>query len=141
MGRPSLELGFGSGMTWRRRLRDWQAAKVFEAMYRAVLDRSNAAWTAGVTAPPDQGSGHRQDYDYPSRYAELRQRGITRYISRRGIRDKVTAGRWIVEQTFALLHQYRRLAIRLVRRIDSHYGLRNLRAALTCWRRLSNRTR
>lgn len=36
-------------------------------------------------------------YDYPSVYAELRQRGITGYIPRRGTRDKVTAGRWIVE--------------------------------------------
>lgn len=37
------ELGFGSGMTCWRRLRDWQAAGVFEAMHQAVLDRSNAA--------------------------------------------------------------------------------------------------
>lgn len=51
-------------------------------------------------------------YDYPSVYAELRQRGITGYIPRRGSRDKVTVGRWIVEQAFALLHQYRRLAVR-----------------------------
>ncbi|MFD9614892.1 transposase [Streptomyces sp. NPDC059083] len=40
-------------------------------------------------------------YDYPSVYSELRQRHITGYIARRGTRDKVTAGRWIVEQTFA----------------------------------------
>ncbi|WP_373866988.1 transposase [Nocardia neocaledoniensis] len=37
------ELGFGSGMTCWRRLRDWQAAGVLEAMHQAVLDRSNAA--------------------------------------------------------------------------------------------------
>ncbi|WP_278266241.1 transposase [Nocardia sp. AG03] len=37
------KLGFGSGMTRWRRLRDWQAAGVFEAMHQAVLDRSNAA--------------------------------------------------------------------------------------------------
>ena len=37
------ELGFGPGMTCWRRLRDWQAAGVFEAMHQAVLDRSNAA--------------------------------------------------------------------------------------------------
>ncbi|WP_232840039.1 transposase [Nocardia aurea] len=69
-------------------------------------------------------------YDYPSVYAELRQRGITGYIPRRGTRDKVTAGRWIVEQTFALLHQYRRLAVRWERCTDIHYGVLNLAAAL-----------
>lgn len=42
-------------------------------------------------------------YDYPRVYDELRQRRITGYIPRRGTRDKVTAGRWIVEQTLALL--------------------------------------
>src|SRR5690606_36549954 len=44
-------------------------------------------------------------YDYPRVYEELRQRRITGHIPRRGTRDKVTAGRWIVEQTLALLHQ------------------------------------
>ncbi|WP_084482825.1 transposase [Nocardia amikacinitolerans] len=80
-------------------------------------------------------------YDYPSVYSALRQRHITGYIARRGTRDKVTAGRWIVEQTFALLHQYRRLAIRWERRTDIHHGFLDLAAALICWRRLSNRTR
>ncbi len=80
-------------------------------------------------------------YDYPSVYSVLRQRRITGYIARRGTRDKVTAGRWIVEQTFALLHQYRRLAIRWERRTDIHHGFLDLAAALICWRRLSNRTR
>lgn len=80
-------------------------------------------------------------YDYPSVYTELRQRGIAGYIPRRGTRDKVTASHWIVEQTIALLHQYRRLAVRWERRVDIHYGFLNLDAALICWRRPSNRTR
>ncbi|WP_156370680.1 transposase, partial [Nocardia arizonensis] len=50
-------------------------------------------------------------YDYPRVHDELRRRGITGYIPRRGTRDKVS-GRWIVEQSLALLHQYRRLAVR-----------------------------
>ncbi|MEV6258918.1 transposase [Nocardia sp. NPDC051911] len=54
-------------------------------------------------------------YDYPRVYAELHQRRITGYIPRRGTHDKVT-GRWIVEQSLALLHQYRRLATRWERR-------------------------
>nr|WP_280345974.1 IS5 family transposase [Nocardia neocaledoniensis] len=210
------ELGFGSGMTCWRRLRDWQAAGVFERMHQAVLDRSNAAGlidfdrvmidgshvrakkggAATGPSPVDRGktgSKHHlltcgngfplvvelsaanvndhlmlapvldglrplrgragpprrriknlvtdKGYDYPSVYTELRQRGITGYIPRRGTRDKVTAGRWIVEQTFALLHQYRRLAIRWEHRTDIHHGFLNLGAALICWRRLSNQTR
>ncbi|MGC4994840.1 transposase [Nocardia salmonicida] len=41
-------------------------------------------------------------YDYPRVYDELERRRIVGYIPRRGTRDKVTAGRWIVEQTLAL---------------------------------------
>ncbi|MFC9472717.1 hypothetical protein ACFTS5_11025 [Nocardia sp. NPDC056952] len=51
----------------------------------------------------------------------------------------MTAGRWIVEQTLSLLHQYRCL-IRWERRTDIHQGFLDLAAALICWRRLSNRT-
>ncbi|MFD3425929.1 hypothetical protein [Nocardia fluminea] len=73
-------------------------------------------------------------------YDELAQRRITAYIPRRGTRDKVTAGRWNVEQALDLLHQYRRLAVRWERRTDTHQGFLDLAAALICWRRLSNRT-
>lgn len=38
-----LELGCGSGMTCWRRLRDWQAAGVWEALHRALLDRLGEA--------------------------------------------------------------------------------------------------
>src|SRR5215216_7554135 len=37
------ELGCGSGMTCWRRLRDWQAAGVFERLHRALLDRLGRA--------------------------------------------------------------------------------------------------
>ncbi len=80
-------------------------------------------------------------YDYPRVRAELRERGIVCHIPRRGTRDDVSAARWVVEQTLALLHQFRRLAIRWERRADIHRGLLSLGAALICWRRLSNRTR
>src|SRR5918994_7067766 len=36
------ELGCGSGMTCWRRLRDWHAAGVWEALHRALLDRLGA---------------------------------------------------------------------------------------------------
>ncbi|MFD4351487.1 hypothetical protein ACFWPX_02960 [Nocardia sp. NPDC058518] len=65
---------------------------------------------------------------------------ITGYIPRRGTRDKVTADHWIVQQTLALLHQYRRLVVRWERRTYIHQGFLALAAALICWRRLGNRT-
>src|ERR671913_1546001 len=37
------EMGCGSGMTCWRRLRDWQAAGVFERLHRVLLDRLNRA--------------------------------------------------------------------------------------------------
>ncbi|GAB2675837.1 hypothetical protein GCM10027088_63810 [Nocardia goodfellowii] len=37
------ELGFGSGMTCWRRLRDWQAAGAFKQIHQAVLARAHAA--------------------------------------------------------------------------------------------------
>src|SRR3954465_755513 len=37
------ELGCGSGMTCWRRLRDWQAAGVWERLHRALLDRLGEA--------------------------------------------------------------------------------------------------
>jgi transposase len=37
------ELGCGAGMTCWRRLRDWQAAGVWERLHRALLDRLGAA--------------------------------------------------------------------------------------------------
>ncbi len=37
------ELGFGSGMTCWRRVRDWQAAGVFEALHQAMLAHANSA--------------------------------------------------------------------------------------------------
>lgn len=37
------ELGFGSGITCWRRLRDWQTDRVFERLYRVLLAELNAA--------------------------------------------------------------------------------------------------
>ncbi|WP_085999420.1 IS5 family transposase [Nocardia takedensis] len=208
------ELGFGSGMTCWRRLRDWQSAGVFGAVHETMLAHCHAAGLIDFDrvipdgshvrakkgapdtgpSPVDRrktGSKHHiltcgnglplaitlsaanvndhlvlpelldrvrplrgrpgrprrriatliadKGYDYPRVYDELRQRGITAYIPRRGTHDKVS-GRWIVEQSLALLHQYRRLAIRWERRTDIHHGFLDLAAALICWRRLSNRT-
>ena len=44
--------------------------------------------------------------------------------------------RYVVEQSFALLHQFRWLAVRWERRLDIHDGLVSLACAMICWRRL-----
>jgi hypothetical protein len=44
--------------------------------------------------------------------------------------------RYVVEQTFAVLHQFRRLAVRWERRLDIHDGLVTLACALIRWRLL-----
>lgn len=49
--------------------------------------------------------------------------------------------RYVVEQTFALLHQFRRLAVRRERHLNTHDGFVSLACALICWRRLINWTR
>jgi transposase len=53
------EMGYGSGMTCWRRLRDWQAAGVFGRLHRVLLDRLGRAnaidfGVSVVRAPQDQ---------------------------------------------------------------------------------------
>src|SRR4051794_27734002 len=58
------EMGCGSGMTCWRRLRDWQAAGVFERLHRALLDRLGRAnaidWSRcsldGASVPAKRGA-------------------------------------------------------------------------------------
>ncbi|MFJ1709452.1 MULTISPECIES: IS5 family transposase [Kitasatospora] len=77
-------------------------------------------------------------YDSNPNRRELRRRGILPVISRKGQPDIKGLGklRYVVEQTFALLHQFKRLAIRWERRLDLHNGLVSLACSLICWRRL-----
>ncbi|MER6465511.1 hypothetical protein ACWC4D_34210 [Streptomyces sp. NPDC001288] len=44
--------------------------------------------------------------------------------------------RYVVEQTFALLHQFKRLAVRSERRTEIHDAFVSLARSLICWRRL-----
>ncbi len=80
------------------------------------------------------------DKGYDSRAVRkaCRQRGTTPIIPARGTRGFKGLGklRYVVEQSFALLHQFRRLAIRWERRLDIHTSLVSLGCALICWRRL-----
>jgi transposase len=75
-------------------------------------------------------------YDHDKYRILLRQRGIRPLISRRGTRDNNQPVRWVVEQTLALLHQFRRLAERWERRTDTHHGFLTLATSIICWRQL-----
>ena len=46
--------------------------------------------------------------------------------------------RWVVEQSIALLHWFRRLRIRWEIRDDIHEAFLSLACAIICWRRLRN---
>jgi IS5 family transposase len=77
-------------------------------------------------------------YDSNPNRRELRNRRILPVISRKGGPNIAGLGklRYVVEQTFALLHQFKRLAIRWERRLDLHQALVSLACGLICWRRL-----
>ena len=46
--------------------------------------------------------------------------------------------RWVVERTFAWLHQFKRLLVRYERRADMHEGFLTLACCLICFRSLEN---
>ncbi|WP_443062583.1 hypothetical protein [Streptomyces sp. NBC_00390] len=61
--------------------------------------------------------------------------------TRSGLNDLYIEGmgklRYVVEQTFALLHHFKRLAIRWERRTELHDAFISLACSLICWRRLN----
>jgi transposase len=77
-------------------------------------------------------------YDSCAVHPELRRRRILPVISRRGAPNIKGLGklRYVVEQTFALLHQFKRLAVRWERRLDLHTAFVSLGCGLICWRQL-----
>lgn len=77
-------------------------------------------------------------YDYDTYRRELRRRGITPKIARRGVAHGSGLGtkRWVVERGFAWLHQFKRLRTRYEIRADLHLGLAQLACAIICWRKL-----
>ena len=77
-------------------------------------------------------------YDYLSHRRHLRTRGIMPAIARRGTPhgSGLVAVRWVVERTFAWLHQFKRLRVRYEHRADLHRGLLDLACSLICLRRL-----
>jgi transposase len=87
---------------------------------------------------PDQLVGDR-GYDFRSHRRQLRQRGIKPVIARRATKHGSGLGRfrWVVERTFAWLHQFRRLLVRYERRADIHEAFLAIGCCLICSRRLT----
>ncbi|WP_165396485.1 transposase [Streptomyces sp. F001] len=77
-------------------------------------------------------------YDSKAVLGELRRRCIQAVISRKGAPSIRGLGklRYVVEQTFTLLHQFKRLAVRLERRIELQDAFVSLACSLICWTRL-----
>ncbi|AJF69415.1 transposase [Streptomyces vietnamensis] len=77
------------------------------------------------------------DRDYDKYRRILRTRGITPEIVRRGVPHGSGPGktRWVVERTFAWLHQFKRLRIRYEIRADLYLGLLQLACSIICLRR------
>ncbi|GFN10006.1 hypothetical protein Smic_85620 [Streptomyces microflavus] len=77
-------------------------------------------------------------YDFDKYRRLVRARGITPKIARRGAPHGSGLGktRWVVERTFAWLHQFKRLRIRYEIRADLYLGRLQLACSIICLRRL-----
>lgn len=71
-------------------------------------------------------------YDCRRCQADLRRRGITARIARKGIesRERLGKHRWVVERTHAWFAGFGKLHIRFERRLDIHRALLSLAAAI-----------
>jgi transposase len=78
-------------------------------------------------------------YDDKKLRQELRKRGITPRIARRGIErgDRLGRHRWVAERTISWQQGFRRLRLRDERRDDIHEAFCHLANALICWERLN----
>jgi transposase len=75
-------------------------------------------------------------YDSEPHRQALRDRGIRPYLAKRRTKHGSGLGkhRWVVERTFAWLHQFRRLRERYERRADIHEAFLKIGCALITWR-------
>ncbi len=92
-----------------------------------------------VRGRPDAAYADR-GYDHDKYRRQVRDKGITPVIARRGTQHGSGLGtyRWVVEQSIALLHWFRRLRIRWEIRDDIHEAFLSFACAIICWRRLRN---
>ena len=79
-------------------------------------------------------------YDSRDHRSQLRKRGIKPEIAKRKTEHGSGLGRyrWVVERTFAWLHQFKRLLVRYDRRGDIHEAFLAIGCCLVCHRRLNN---
>jgi transposase len=86
---------------------------------------------------PDRVTADR-GYDHDKYRRQLRRRGIKPEIARRQTEHGSGLGsvRWVVERTFAWLHQFKRLLVRYDRRAEIHQAFLALGCCLVCFRRL-----
>jgi transposase len=84
---------------------------------------------------PDKLHAHK-GYDYPHCREDLRQRGISTRIARRGVESNERLGRhrWVVERSFAWISGHRQLAVRYERRADVHEAFLLLVCSFVCLR-------
>jgi transposase len=77
-------------------------------------------------------------YDSDHHRKTLRVKGIVPRIARKNTAHGSGLGttRWVVERTFAWLHQFKRLRIRWEHRADIHLSLMHLACVLICYRKL-----
>lgn len=78
-------------------------------------------------------------YDHDKYRRELWARGVKPLIARRGVEHGSHLGRerWVVERTFAWLHNLRRLRTRYERRAELHEALMLLGCSVICQRMLA----
>ncbi|WP_405816516.1 hypothetical protein OG241_18055 [Streptomyces sp. NBC_01390] len=93
---------------------------------------------AARAAVPDSLLGDK-GYDSNPNRRELRKRRILPVISRKSAPNIKGLGkpRYVVEQTFALLHQFKRLAVRWEHRTELRDPFVSLACILICCRRLT----
>lgn len=78
-------------------------------------------------------------YDSNPHRTALNNLGITPHLARKGTKHGSGLGvhRWVVEQTIALLHWFRRLRIRWEIRDDIHEAFMSIACSIICYRRLT----
>lgn len=93
----------------------------------------------GVPASVPSGCSDR-GYDHDKYRRELRKRGVKPVIARRNTQHGSGLGkeRWVVERTFAWLHNLRRLRIRYERDPGLHMAFMLLGCAVVCQRKLTD---
>ena len=79
-------------------------------------------------------------YDYDTYRRQLRKRGLRPEIAPKQTEHGSGLGRyrWVVERTFAWLHQFKRLLVRYDRRAEIHEAFLAIGCCLVCYRRLHN---